>query len=275
MSAPTSSIQPDQMVALSISDRQMVFRSTDAPPLRKSNKKEALNRLKLRRDTPAPPTKGNGRKRYVLSPFPEDNPLRKRIDFGEEEGLPSAPPKYKGTIFPTKPHDGMGENLQIVAAENDLIKKDKEMGLYCAAYNNVVEIAPDSGQAAGAGDEKVVDEVEDKLPSQLRPMGDTPAGAKGILVGELVNLPKMVMETKPLLESALVPCQLDKSHRELVVECYVQPKKDNILLLANPNSADMLDTTVAQPLLAGGKPEEAQMAVGLHTDPSWKPIITC
>lgn len=81
-------------------ESQMVFKSESSScPQKRISKaatvKIATARLKARKSTPAPPTKGGGRKRFILSPTPEDKQLRKRIEFATEEDVDDANPACK------------------------------------------------------------------------------------------------------------------------------------------------------------------------------------
>ena len=231
MATSTATNAQDTEEASYISDQKMVFRSNQAPILTGMPKKMAAKaRLKARKNTPAPPTKGNGRKRLDLSPLPEDKQLRKRIDFGAADNLVMEAPKCKGSIFPPPSIDG--------------------------------EAPPESGKVAG--DEVSAAPVDDYNRFKLQSKMDVPSNANEVVVGELVNLPKKELKTNLLLERGLEANQIEGSHGDIAVTTPIQPKYDTILQLASLTSAESLDTFVAQPLLAGSPPEVGHLAVVLH-----------
>lgn len=261
MSAPLNSIPHETEEALTIPDKMMVFRSTQASSPTEVAKKVVLKstkaRFKLRKSTPAPPSKGNGWKRLVPLPFPEDKQLRKGIDFGGENSAIMEGSQCIRAISPTNPTHGLED------ASN---KMNHETRIICYDPQNDDGNLAKSGEVAGDGVAADRDEVSSL--HQPRSKSDDPTNAKGIVVGEIVNFPKMNLETNLLLEGCLEPCHLGESHDALAVGDQLQPKKDNILLLAQLDSADMLDTMAAQPLLAGGQPKEDQNAAVPASKPS-------
>lgn len=54
---------------------------------------------------------------------------------------------------------------------------------------------------------------------------------------------------------------MDESRVVLAIEAPILPKKDSLLQLANFDSAETLDATIAQPLLISNQPENEYMAV--------------
>ncbi|KAG6436862.1 hypothetical protein SASPL_101766 [Salvia splendens] len=111
---------PDPDTASLIPDQLMVFHSNDASNPKLSAKdlkmKSKKSRVSARKSTPASPTKGHGRKRFVPSPLPEDKQLRKKLTFGSDDSpvIEAADmssnhdnPSCKSLSFPSCPNDGL------------------------------------------------------------------------------------------------------------------------------------------------------------------------
>ncbi|XP_042034801.1 uncharacterized protein LOC121781156 [Salvia splendens] len=254
-----------------LSDQAMTFCSVGPSSPKQASKKAAMKlakaKLKSRKSTPAPPTKENDRKRFIPSPLPEDKQLRKKIDFGEEEGTPLESPKFKGAIFPATSNKEIEGIIRPKTCEqrdfNDELDLDKPIKVCEAPPNNSRFSDQDSDRRAGEG--PAADEVTVIQPSHGNTLILVAAKTKEVLEEERVKLLEMNMGTKEVLESGLVSYHNGDSRDALDLGGHVQSNPTNLLLVASLDLADTLDAMETQPLIDAGKVDIGRPAA----EPNW------
>ncbi|KAG6392943.1 hypothetical protein SASPL_147172 [Salvia splendens] len=208
----------------------MTFRSCeDETPtaLTKAMKlKLAKSRCKARKSTPAPSTKGDGRKRFVPSPLPEDKQLYKKLLFDNDTSSDTDPPRCRMAIFPSNPtSDEEGHNPGVET--ESLLQLEGEAphdGSYdaCVAYTlptlttsaNRLSQDPEPMTRVSANT-KNPDVMPDTTTSIDTPMGDALAqhGLKGDAEAYNPNNLNMASPKQPHLEGIGAKKNVDESRQ--------------------------------------------------------------